>query len=190
MEFDDVIVLPKSESAKLRIAEALEEALRTCAFDSLSVGQICACAGISRPTFYKYFRSKREVALWMISFLVRPGDKTQGSFLKEQRTWDDFYRRCMDRSALLLGLAQSRHSENFVDETQRQLLLALDGELALPAIAGDGRATQAQVLAEGFTRALALCLWDWLRQGMPVDGHAMAKYTVSTIPRALAQKAV
>lgn len=59
---------PQDQSSAARTRAALLDASRELiddrgAFASLSVAEIAATAGVSRPTFYAYFRDKRDVVL-------------------------------------------------------------------------------------------------------------------------------
>ncbi|WP_418979437.1 TetR/AcrR family transcriptional regulator [Adlercreutzia equolifaciens] len=53
------------EFRKQRIVEATERALEHISFEDLTVTIICDEANISRPTFYRYFQDKFEIAQWL-----------------------------------------------------------------------------------------------------------------------------
>jgi len=56
-----------------RILDALHELLRERAFDTLSVAEIIAAAGISRASFYFYFAGKQAVLAELVRRAVRAG---------------------------------------------------------------------------------------------------------------------
>lgn len=67
---------PQESSAAQRTRTALLDATRELiddrgAFAALSVGDIASTAGVSRPTFYAYFRDKRDVVLALGSEMER-----------------------------------------------------------------------------------------------------------------------
>lgn len=52
------------ELRKNQIVEATEELVKSMPFDSVTVTAICKQAGMSRPTFYRYFEDKFDVVQW------------------------------------------------------------------------------------------------------------------------------
>lgn len=56
--------LPVGYEMRMRILESIAQSLASTTFDQLSVMDICARAGISRKTFYRYFLNKFDAINW------------------------------------------------------------------------------------------------------------------------------
>jgi AcrR family transcriptional regulator len=56
---------------RMRIVYAVNEAVETIPIEHLSVTSICKIAGISRPTFYRYFSDKYEIGQWYWNVLAQ-----------------------------------------------------------------------------------------------------------------------
>jgi len=56
-----------AEKSKLLICNAMMELLKTTGYSRLTVSQICAAAGVSRPTFYKNFQSMDEIVYYRLN---------------------------------------------------------------------------------------------------------------------------
>lgn len=103
------------EHAILATAERLlgERALRDISIDDLARG-----AGISRPTFYFYFRSKDAVLLALLDRVVREADTASTAVPDSElptdppRFWREviaaFYRTFRDHRAVTLACAEAR----------------------------------------------------------------------------------
>ncbi len=72
---------------KQRLIDALCALLDERSMESISVGDICSKAGVSRQTFYRHFQTKQEIA---ITFLSREANK---SFFRLGRdlNWHDSF---------------------------------------------------------------------------------------------------
>lgn len=53
------------KSAKIILADSLEQILKTCSFDKITVGDIAENCGISRTTFYRNFKDKFDCMNWV-----------------------------------------------------------------------------------------------------------------------------
>lgn len=60
-----------------RIEQCLLENMRRCAYSSISVSDLCAQAGISRNTFYRYYDSKDDVLDALLDHTLMEHGKTQ-----------------------------------------------------------------------------------------------------------------
>ncbi len=56
------------QDTRMRVVEALDARMRTCSIDRVKVTDLCRDAGISRATFYEYFRDVYDVATWAWDF--------------------------------------------------------------------------------------------------------------------------
>lgn len=55
----------RRESTKQHIARVAERLMEKTSLDCLSTKDIINAAGVSKPTFYRYFRDKQDVVLWI-----------------------------------------------------------------------------------------------------------------------------
>lgn len=67
------------QSAKIYLAEALIQMLETTPIDEISVKDLTARAGVSRMTYYRYFKEKKEILQFYMQYLL-------DGFLKEEAT--------------------------------------------------------------------------------------------------------
>lgn len=71
-----------------KIFEALIEALEQKRYVDISIGEICDRAFVSRPTFYRYFTNKENLARWKTKQIFEAGLVQIG----RKRTWKEgFY---------------------------------------------------------------------------------------------------
>lgn len=56
--------IPQGYERRMQILAAVNEIFKTQTVDELNVEQICSKAGISRPTFYRYFKDKYDAINW------------------------------------------------------------------------------------------------------------------------------
>ena len=58
------------QSAKIYLAEALIQMLENNAFDDISIKDLTIRAGVSRMTYYRYFKEKKEVLQFYMQHLL------------------------------------------------------------------------------------------------------------------------
>lgn len=61
---DRIYYLPRSDEMKMRIFHAVDRPI-----EELTVAAICRKAGVSKPTFYRHFDSKYDIARWISDFM-------------------------------------------------------------------------------------------------------------------------
>ena len=69
----DRLKIVSNSDIKLEITSALDHLMATTEIDRISVTQICAEAGISRATFYRYFEDKQSIVQWYLEFIDTKG---------------------------------------------------------------------------------------------------------------------
>ena len=102
----------KNQTKKL-IMDAFNELLEKKPFEKITVEEVCAHAGISKPTFYRYYRDKYDVMTYnfqllfdeyfaileyssLEEFLVAMYRSTQENFVQIRRAFDILGRNSMN----------------------------------------------------------------------------------------------
>ncbi|MEG2533301.1 MAG: TetR/AcrR family transcriptional regulator [Gordonibacter sp.] len=73
--------------SKMHILDALDRLMRDASFDKITVTEICTEAGISRATFYRYFKDKFAIPQWHLNFAYSRGANEIGRTL----SWREGY---------------------------------------------------------------------------------------------------
>lgn len=98
--------MDKKTIMRKAIADALEQQLQQVdSLQELSVQQILAACGLSRPTFYRYFSDKYDVVNWIYTYYVEELAPRDPPLTHEQRVLrmvqffyekQSFFRKTMD----------------------------------------------------------------------------------------------
>ncbi|MDR1016002.1 MAG: TetR/AcrR family transcriptional regulator [Coriobacteriales bacterium] len=70
---------PKDYTAKLRFVSALDALLQERSFDDVTVKMIAEQAGLTRPTFYRYFTDKYAVIQWHSDIIAKRVSSKSGA---------------------------------------------------------------------------------------------------------------
>jgi TetR/AcrR family transcriptional regulator, ethionamide resistance regulator len=84
-----------------RILDALRELLAERAFDTLSVAEIIAAAGVSRASFYFYFAGKHAVLAELVRRAVGSGHEAAQPWVEAQASPRETLRASIDAGAAL-----------------------------------------------------------------------------------------
>jgi AcrR family transcriptional regulator len=134
---------PRDHAVDGAILDATERLLARRGYEAMSIEQVAAAAGVSKPTVYLRYRSKAELVRAMIDRLEPPLPKPRGDSVR-----DDLVRlvrvgdRWVDRHGLRLVAAV------ILEETEHPDLLARFRE----RVVGPARAAFVEVLQDGIRR--------------------------------------
>jgi AcrR family transcriptional regulator len=64
---------PLGFDGRMKVLRSMDACLDDTPIDRITVGDICGRAGISRPTFYRYFKDKYAVAHWYADYASSEG---------------------------------------------------------------------------------------------------------------------
>lgn len=67
------ILIPPHYEMKMKILASVLDLFNECKFEDLTVKAVCDRAGITRPTFYRYFSDKYEVLQWHFDLTASKG---------------------------------------------------------------------------------------------------------------------
>lgn len=122
-------------SSRREIVDALRDLLRSRRFDDLSVEDILAVSGVSRATFYRHFKSRRDVVVsiyeatmersaphFRLLAKVASGEVPAARWAHEMV---DFYRAEGQISVLIHGLAATDEAFHEKLREDRQMLIRL-----------------------------------------------------------------
>lgn len=60
--------MTESEKNKLAIADAMKQLMRTTPIEKITINQILEKAGVSRRSFYRYFKDKYDLVEWIYNY--------------------------------------------------------------------------------------------------------------------------
>jgi AcrR family transcriptional regulator len=167
---------PRDGTNDVAILDATERLLGRRGYEAMTVDQVAAAAGVSKPTIYLRYRSKRDLVAAMIDRLRPPLPETStGSVARDLVALIEMERDWVDRHGLRIVAAvlleQDEHPElmerfqqRVVDPVRRAMAVVLQGAVDrgdLPA-----RAASAEVID-----ALTGAYWAraWALEGFPED---------------------
>lgn len=177
---------PYSAFRAEQIFEACERLLEQMSFEDLTVKDICREMGISRPTFYRYFSDKFEIAQWR-------WDRAGEEYLREcgrslgwyesnylmLKTFADH--AAFFSKALCVGETQDvnaginhgyRRRVEFLEETVRNLN---------PMVLTEDVKFQIAFFTDAESRSIV----QWAKNGMHLSAEQLARRLESCVPREL-----
>jgi AcrR family transcriptional regulator len=193
----DRITERKREAVRAHLTEVALELVRDRDFDSVSVEEIAAAAGISRRTFFRYFSSKEDVIL---GFLERMGDRLRERVLEAPpelpplaavhaalRPQVAAYAANADRALALVRLLQLSPSLRARELESRQRLREKVADAIAARLGVEKRADARPRLLAG----IALVPFDvaitlWLEGRSQDDVHAILDETIAGLSEELA----
>jgi AcrR family transcriptional regulator len=97
---------PRDEANDIAILDATERLLGRRGYEAMTVDQIAAAAGVSKPTIYLRYRSKRDLVAAMIDRLRPPlPEATSGSVARDLVALIELEREWVDRHGLRIVAA-------------------------------------------------------------------------------------
>lgn len=132
---------PRDGATDTAILDATERSLASRGYEAMSIEQVAAAAGVSRPTIYLRYRSKAELVGAMIDRLEPPLPRTAGRSAREDLvTLIRMQERWVDRHGLRLVAAV------FLEQTDHpELLERFRQRVVEPARAAFDRALKAGI---------------------------------------------
>jgi AcrR family transcriptional regulator len=191
----------KREAVRAHLAEAALQLLTDRDFDSVTVDEIAAAAGISRRTFFRYFSSKEEVIL---GFLERMGDRLREKIISRApeeaplaavhaaiRPQIAEYAADADRALALVRLLQMSPSLRARELESRQRLREKVAEAIGCRLGLDHRVDMRPRLLAGIALVpfdVAITMWLDGRSGE--DVHAILDEAIASLNRELRGEAI
>lgn len=166
---------------KKTIIEAAERLLSHMSFEDMTVSDICQAAGISRPTFYRYFRDKYDMAQWYWNLLGNRYLRECGrsldwyesnlGMLKEFKRGRGFFNPAIADDGDLNSCLKHGYRQRI--EYLRETICNLN-----PTLYNESIAFQVSFFADAESRAIAA----WLNDGMPISPERLSRFIESCIP--------
>ncbi len=179
----------RPEDAELEILEAAEAFLRERPFHEMTVDVLMARTGLSRPSFYEYFRDRHDLILKlgerlnrMIDAVAERWKTTKGDPRTELRRGfnglADIYR---EHGHLLRALIAAAPQDNEVAEAYDQLL-ATQSEGTARRIRSDVRSRRTKPLnVDETARALVLMNAQYLAESFRRDRNADPRIAIEVL---------
>ena len=165
----------------LQILGALEEIAESTPYPAVTVRMICERAGISRPTFYRYFKDKDDVVQW---YWDQSGEKHLRQMGREQGWYEGNLRMLLEfREHAALMSAVLAHDEGVNScikhgyrQRVRYLRELIAGENALAL--NDDTDFEIRFFADAESRAIA----QWVQKGMVEKPEVLARRLEDCVP--------
>jgi TetR/AcrR family transcriptional regulator, ethionamide resistance regulator len=170
----------RPEDAELEILEAAEAFLRERPFHEMTVDELMTRTGLSRPSFYEYFRDRHDLIVKLVERLNRMIDDvaerwktTKGDPRAElRRGFNGLVQLYRDHGHLLRALAAAAPQDREVAEAYERLLAA-QSEGTARRIRADVRNRRTKPLnIEGTARALIVMNAQYLAESFRSDRNA------------------
>jgi AcrR family transcriptional regulator len=134
---------PRDRANDVAILDAVEQLLGRRGYEAMTVGQVAAAAGVSKPTLYLRYRSKRDLVAAMIDRLRPPLPETSsGSVIEDLVALIEMQRAWVDRHGLRIVasvlLEQDDHPE-LMERFQQRVVQPSRGAFAAALMAGVDR---------------------------------------------------
>lgn len=184
----DIFAMGKGDFTRVKIAEAMRRLAQQSNFDGITVSDICASAGISRPTFYHYFEDKNAVLQWwwerLMSYAqtMRPfGDDWEADLIDQNCI---FMQMTLENERFSRECAKSKNFARGYDSIYEYARRTRMAELTSLAEKRTGRpiddslefAIRFYVLAESSIIA------RWMREGARPEAREVAESIVRCMP--------
>jgi len=171
-----------SETARTKIANALEECLQTKRLEKVTVAEIMRTANMTRQMFYHYFQDINELVYWMhnrhtLHHTAKFSEKksfveTFGNALAEMREYKEFYKNIITYQEYPT-FADSFYQEVIEDVAHYIGKGRIDEELEFSL----------KIYWHGATDMLV----DWIKNDMKCPPDIMAKRFYENMPKRLAK---
>lgn len=169
-----------------QIVGACDKLLKDMSFEELTVKDIVEVLGISRPTFYRYFTDKYEIAQWF-------WDSTGEQYLKECGRSLDWYEssRLMIRSFMKYPtfstksviVSGEKDVNAVINHGYRKRISYLEDVIQElnPVLLTDDLKFQIEFFTDAESRAIA----HWMSDGLPQSPEQLSRRIVACVPHEL-----
>lgn len=172
----------KRKCTKEQIAYTTEKLLENISFKKLTINDIIENAGISKPTFYRYFQDKHDVVLWIYENEI---DRIASSETDLYTSSLNCYRFEHSKKEFFLS-ANAYKQQNNISETIYKRTFEWTANIIRKQC--DGALTKNLEISINFFCAGCGWLWQWwCSTDMEATPEEMAELTVGNIPYPLKQ---
>ena len=170
-------------STKLAILAAFERLCERSTYTQISVADICEEAGISKPTFYRYFQSKDNIIRWLAKRAIEGGvaeiGRTYSWYEGYLRTMSIQYKHraffCDEQSTAVVGSLFSFSSDYRRDNLVR----------AISETPGAQLTEKLSIQIEALLVIESIITRRWAVNGMQQEPAVIADYMASCVPHDL-----
>ena len=168
---------------RMRILDATDELMERIPLDKLTVKEICDAAGVSRPTFYRHFKDKYDIAQWYWNYLAEHSLKEMGRTVSWYECNLLMLQGFQARSAFFLHSFQSETYNSCREHGYRRRISYL--KETLTTYRGIKLTDQLDFEIKFFVEAESRAVVDWLKEGMPCSPETIAGYIEGCVPSKL-----
>lgn len=173
--------VPSGYETKMKIVKAMVGLAKEAPLDSMTIGEICEWAGISRQTFYNHFSDKYDACGWYNEQIC--AEFRDNGF--ETMTWHESGERLIERiyserdfCALSLPAPDAYYSpaavvRNAQRQSWRTRLEACEGIEITPTL---------EFQIEAMSYLCTMMTFNWLREGCATPAHEFYKNVESCFP--------
>ena len=172
-----------SEDTCMKVVDATIRLLGGKGLDELSVGAICAEAGISRTTFYYHFNDKFDIVQWHYDYVAERNLFETGRTL----TWFQAHYRntyaILEKEKLYLAGFELRGYQSLFSYAKRQRIDSLKATITEYKNQPLDRELGFQIFA--LAEAEVASMSRWFKDGMPFDLETLCHYLEGIVPSRL-----
>ena len=151
---------------KMHIVDAANELAATCAFDDISVIDICQASTVSRQTFYNHFKNKIDMLCWERSTVLNDFFFEYSSVCGWNETLAILLEKDSHVNHLLRRVTQSKDNPIFLRYCVELYEAIFDQELRARGIV---KTRQYEFYIHYGAWIMGHCLDDWYRSGCELD---------------------
>ena len=160
---------PHVAPAKLALAGALRDALRTTPLSKVTASGLAAAAGVHRQTFYAHFHDVYDLAAWLFAYDIETrilSDAGHETWARGLVVFLRYFRAHRDEAAAVIDSLAHRELELFFFHSLRRMMRAVaadvQGDLVVPQADHD-------FIVDHYTLAVLGRVTHWIVTGMRDD---------------------
>lgn len=174
--------LPRSSYGRMQILRGAAAAFGELGFAATRVEDILAAAGVSRPTFYRFFRNKEDVFdaldelshMSLVQLVTAAVDGASEPFAKLERAVEAFLRWQVAAGPVARVLREEAGRPDSVFAERRRISMGILFELLDRSLAAIGGAAVDPMVMQALIAALER-IADALHEGGRIDDEAIAR---------------
>lgn len=168
------------------LAESFQELAQVHPINKITIAQITANCGMTSPTFYRYFKDKYDLIMWI--YLI-DSEKFMGQIGCNGYTWRDTLRDGLqyfarNRKYAINALKHTSGRDSFIEQKTR-LDLAYISRLIQKKLMKETVPEDLLMITRMYLYGVECYLCEWLVDGMPLAWEKVAEMMEECVPEKL-----
>lgn len=176
-------MMEKNETTKYKLADAVKECMRTTPVEEITVRQIALRGGMTRQTFYRYFRDREDLINWYFDKLLNESFREMG---RGGTINDGLVRkfRFIRKENLFFSAAFRADTQNNLREYDFQKIYSFYRDLFREKTGGE-LSGELKELLEMYCQASVFKTVKWVLTGMEAKEEKLAEIMIDAMPEKL-----